>query len=138
MKLNNASKVIALASVVSALGFSTSAFAGVAAPAKESKEVVKIEEKAEPFGLNVTLAYDSQYEFRGVNILGGGKGEGATEGGGLVSADINSRLFDAKYKSNRSPSLRVMRDERVNLSESVSRREVATASARGACGFRSR
>ncbi len=93
MKLNNASKVIALASVVSALGFSTSAFAGVAAPAKESKEVVKIEEKAEPFGLNLTLAYDSQYEFRGVNILGGGRGEGATEGGGLVSADINYNKF---------------------------------------------
>ena len=93
MKLNKASKVVALTSVVSALGFSTSAFAGVAAPAKESKEVVKVEEKAEPFGLNVTLAYDSQYIFRGVNILGGGRGEGATEGGSLVSADINYNKY---------------------------------------------
>lgn len=91
MKLNPASKLIALASVVSALGFSTSAFAGTATP---SKEVVKIEEKApEAFGLNVTLAYDSQYQFRGVNILGGGLGEGATEGGGLASIDLNYNKF---------------------------------------------
>ena len=91
MKFNTASKVIALASVVSALGFSTSAFAGTAAA---SKEVVKVEEKAaEPFGLNVTLAYDSQYQFRGLNLLGGGKGEGATEGGGLANIDINYNKF---------------------------------------------
>ena len=87
MKLNPASKLIALASVVSTLGFSTSAFAGTAT---SSKEVVKIEEKAdEAFGLNLTLAYDSQYQFRGVNILGGGLGEGATEGGSLVYLDLN-------------------------------------------------
>jgi hypothetical protein len=91
MKLNYASKVIALASVVSTLGFSTSALAG---DGKTSKEVVKIEEKApEPFGLNLTLAYDSQYIFRGVNILGGGFGSGATEGGSLVSADVNYNKF---------------------------------------------
>ncbi|MEO7932109.1 MAG: TorF family putative porin [Chthoniobacterales bacterium] len=91
MKFNNASKVIALASVFTALGFTTSAYAGEA-PA--SKEVVKVEEKTcEPFGLNVTLAYDSQYIFRGVNILGGGPGSGATEGGSLVSADINYNKY---------------------------------------------
>ncbi len=91
MKFTSASKAIALASVVSALSFSATAFAGTA---MASKEVVKVEEKApEPFGLNLTLAYDSQYQFRGVNILGGGLGEGATEGGGLVSLDLNYNKF---------------------------------------------
>ncbi|HEX8372573.1 MAG TPA: TorF family putative porin [Chthoniobacterales bacterium] len=87
MKLNTASKGLAFAGVLSAFGLSASAIAGVEAP---SQEVPRIEEQStEPFGLNVTLAYDSQYIFRGVNILGGGPGSGATEGGSLVSADIN-------------------------------------------------
>ncbi len=86
MKFSNPCKWFALVGVTSVLGLSGSAFAGSTVA---SKEVVVEEAAPEPFGISFSVGYDSQYIFRGINILGGGLGSGATEGGSLVWADIN-------------------------------------------------
>lgn len=89
MKLKKPTKLMALSSAVAALALSASAFAGeVVVDGKTSKEV-KVEEKAEsPFTVNFSLGYDSEYMFRGVDIL-----NFATEDGDLVWADLNISAY---------------------------------------------
>jgi len=89
MKQTTLTKPALLSGFVAMLALTTSAFAGdVVVDGKASKEV-KIEEKAEsPFTVNFSLGYDSEYIFRGVDIL-----NFATDDGDLVWADLNISAY---------------------------------------------
>lgn len=89
MKLIKSTKLFALSSAAAVLSLGATAFAGeVVADGKATKEV-KVEEKKEsPWSFNFTAAYDSSYMFRGVNLL-----DLATDGGNLLSADVNVSAY---------------------------------------------
>jgi len=88
MKQTNPTKLFAVGSAIAAFTF-TPAFAGeVTMDSKATKEV-KIEEKAEsPFSVSFSTGYDSEYIFRGVDIL-----NFTTDDGDLLWADINVSAY---------------------------------------------